>query len=90
MAARLPGRGDHLTKARNHGEGEKMKTRITVADLKDQINTPYPRAFLKCLHCGAEYSANAGDYWDRPLNHVFKCCGRNMRRVTESTVYHEA
>lgn len=30
--------------------------------------------YLYCRKCGSEYSAAAGDYWNTPLGHVFKCC----------------
>jgi hypothetical protein len=64
-----------------------MKT--TVADLKNQTGTPGPRALLYCSNCGAEYSANAGDYFAADPNHVFKCCRRNMALVTKSIQYKE-
>jgi hypothetical protein len=31
-----------------------------------------------CAYCGSEYSAGAGDYWQYPDNHEFKCCGETM------------
>ena len=55
-----------------------MSKRVTVGDLKDQIGTPFPRPFLHCRECGAQNSANAGDYFALRPAHVFKCCGRNM------------
>ena len=63
--------------------------RVTRASLQDQIGSPYPRPFLYCRKCGAEYSANAGDYWNTPDSHVFKCCRVNMMLVTASRVLTE-
>lgn len=63
--------------------------RITVNDLRDQIGVPGPHAFLKCFTCGAEYSANAGDYFMAKSTHVFRCCRRNMSLVTRSVIYEE-
>jgi len=60
---------------------------VRVKDLKDQIGTARPRPLLLCRECGAEYSANAGDYWDSPDEHVFECCGEPMELVTRRTVY---
>lgn len=57
--------------------------KVTVADLKDQICMNGPRPFLYCSKCGAEYSANAADYWNVPKDHVFKCCKRNMSLVVK-------
>lgn len=53
------------------------KDRVTVADLKDQFNQCLA-PFLYCTKCGAQNSAHAGDYFQFPNNHVFKCCKRNM------------
>ena len=64
-------------------------TKVTVANLKDQIGTSYPRSFLYCRKCGAENSANAGDYWNVPGGHVFKCCRVNMVLVTAKRVLTE-
>lgn len=52
------------------------------ANMKDQILTN-DRKILHCPNCGAEYSGNAGDYWDAPENDVFMCvdCGVEMELV---------
>ncbi len=60
---------------------------IHVKDLKDQIGMLGQRPFLKCFECGAEYSANKADYFDRPDNYVFKCCGKNMALVVKDEIY---
>jgi len=40
---------------------------------------------LHCPACGAEYSGNAGDYWNLPDDHVFYCeCGEEMELVIKS------
>ncbi len=61
----------------------------TVNDLKDQIGTTEPRPILYCKVCGAQYSANAGDYWDRPSDYVFECCDQPMLLVVRRTVFTE-
>ena len=42
---------------------------------------------LYCSCCGAEYSGNAGDYWNLPDDHVFVCeyCDVEMELVTKVT-----
>jgi hypothetical protein len=69
-------------------------TPVTVGDLVDQIGTPEPRAILYCERCGAEYSANKGDYFMLPNDYVFECCQVHgfcglMRLVVKQTVYRE-
>jgi hypothetical protein len=66
-----------------------MGKRVTVENLKDQIGAEYPRPFLYCRKCGAEYSANAGDYFMARPGHVFKCCKVNMLLVTAKRVLTE-
>lgn len=36
------------------------------------------RRYLYCAKCDSEASADPGDYWNAPDDHVFKCCGENM------------
>lgn len=55
-------------------------------NLKDQILTD-DKTIMHCGVCSAEYSANAGDYWNHPEDHEFKCCGLIMDLVTKHTVY---
>ena len=45
---------------------------------------------LYCVTCGAEYSANAGDYFAAKPDTVFTHCRRNMVLVTKRTVYEQA
>ncbi len=65
---------------------EVNKVKAIKSNMIDQIGTNN-RSILHCTKCDGEYSANAGDYWDTPDNHVFKCCGRIMEIVTKHTVY---
>jgi hypothetical protein len=65
-----------------------MSKAIKVKDLQDQILTT-DRSFLLCRVCGAHNSANAGDYWNTPDDHIFKCCNANMVRVVRYTTYVE-
>ena len=62
---------------------------VKVSDLKDQVGKPSPHPILYCKVCGSEYSANAGDYFNHPSTHVFKCCRRNMVLVNKTTTYLE-
>ena len=66
-----------------------MSRGVKIADLKDQTGKLGPHPILYCRRCGAEYSANAGDYWDRPPAYVFRCCRRNMRLGIKSAVYED-
>ena len=70
--------------------GRDKVSRVRVSDLRDQIGSQGPRPFLKCFVCGNESSANAGDYFMAPPDHVFRCCDRNMKLVTSKVVYTEA
>lgn len=60
---------------------------VKVKDLKEQINTPHPRSFLKCFVCDAEYSANAGDYFLASPDTILKCCGEPLERVKRIILY---
>lgn len=63
-----------------------MRTRVTVEDLQDQTLKTGPHPHLHCFKCGAQYSANRGDYFMHPKDHVFKCCRRNMTLVITRVV----
>jgi len=60
---------------------------ITVKDLKDQTETIENRPILFCPNCGAEHSANAGDYFMASPDHVFTCCDRPMLLVIKRIGY---
>ena len=47
---------------------------MKVKHLTDQIGKPGPSAILWCSYCGAEYSANAGDYFLAAPDTVLLCC----------------
>jgi len=51
-------------------------------NMEDQILTDDTR-ILHCPVCGAEYSGNAGDYWNLPDDHEFMCseCDQPMELV---------
>ena len=59
---------------------------ITVDDLKDQTGSG-PHPILYCEFCESEFSANKGDYFMHPFDHVFMCCGENMHLVDKVVVY---
>jgi len=56
--------------------------RALKENMKDQILTN-DRKILHCPICDAEYSGNAGDYWDYPDDYEFFCeeCGVPMELV---------
>jgi len=58
-----------------------------LKNLKDQILSDDNR-IMYCPLCGAEYSANSGDYFmlTNP-NHKFKCCNNTMELVTKKLSY---
>lgn len=61
---------------------------VTKKDLSDQIlNKKRVSEFLYCDLCGAEYSANSGDYWNLPDDYVFKCCDEPMMLATKNIHY---
>lgn len=69
---------------------------ITKADLPELRAERLPsgaylepkRPVLFCAHCAEEWSADPGDYWNLPDEHVFRCtrCCRAMRLVMRRTV----
>lgn len=59
---------------------------VTKLDLTDQT-THGGDAFLYSFHTFEEYSANAGDYWDLPNDHVFLDSeGNEMALVERNTI----
>lgn len=59
---------------------------IRVKDLKDQVNTPFPRPSLYRERCGEHYSANKGDYFMADPDTIMKCCQKPMALVVRRTV----
>jgi len=53
------------------------------SNMVDQVTHKEDQKILHCLGCGAEFSGNAGDYWNYPSDHVFTCglCGSEMELV---------
>jgi len=62
---------------------------IRVKDLKNQIGTTGIRPILYCPICGAECSANAGDYFMASPDYVFTCCDEPMLLVIKKAMYKE-
>lgn len=59
---------------------------VTVADLPELVGTDIaPRPMLYCEVCGERYSAERGDYFLYPADHVFTCCDVPMQLVTMHT-----
>jgi hypothetical protein len=50
-----------------------VSKQVTVADLPNLSDYPKLRILLYCDKCGAEYSANRGDYWYLVAQHVLTC-----------------
>ena len=59
---------------------------IKVSDLTDQT-WANNRTVLYCDCCGARASANKGDYFNLPNEHVFRCCNGPMRLAIPITYY---
>ena len=59
---------------------------VKVGDLKDQTGTA-DRSMLYCVLCGAELSANKGDYFMAKDSTVLKCCGVPMNLVVKRITY---
>ena len=59
---------------------------VRVRDLIDQTGMVGPRPFLYCARCGAEYSANKGDYFLASPEYIFRCC-EDMQLVTKVVEY---
>lgn len=59
---------------------------IKVADLKSQTGKG-PHPILLCQKCGAENSANKGDYFAADPSWKFTCCNRPMQLVVKRTIY---
>lgn len=51
------------------------------SNMYDHTGLYGPHPVMYCRDCLKEQSANAGDYWDTPSNHQFKCCGQTMEIV---------
>lgn len=69
-----------------------MSKNITPVTVSDLPESPTYGTLLYCPRCGEEYSANKGDYFWLPDDHVFECCKVNglcglMELVTKRTVY---
>jgi Zn-finger protein len=57
-------------------------------NLRDQTGTN-DETIMYCPFCFDEFSANVGDYWDVPGNHVFKCsnCKKPVLLGRKRTIY---
>jgi hypothetical protein len=56
-------------------------------NLKDHILTG-DKKIMYCPGCGAEYSANKGDYFMvSDPNYKFKCCDVTMKLVSKQVIY---
>lgn len=58
-----------------------------LKNLKDQIFTDDKKLML-CKICGAEFSANSGDYFMiTDPSYKFKCCNKIMDLVIKKEIY---
>lgn len=63
---------------------------VKVKDLPNFVGSNvYPKPFLHCSECFAEYSANRHDYFLHPDEHAFTCCGEPMRLMTKRIIMEE-
>jgi hypothetical protein len=58
---------------------------MRVGQLKQQVSLKkIPEndraAYLYCKQCGAQYSANRGDYWHLADDFILRCCERPLVR----------
>lgn len=60
---------------------------VQVKDLENQIGVMGPKPILYCSVCGAENSANKGDYFAAKPDTILKCCGFPLKLVIKSTRY---
>lgn len=62
---------------------------MKVKDLPTLTDTPHPRPFAYCPECGAEWSADRGDYFLMVDEDTFDCgrCGAELELVTRETVH---
>lgn len=69
---------------------DKVDKVVKCGDLKDQSG-PGPHPVLYCVHCGDEYSANKGDYFDTPEDEVMTCptCEEPMQLVVKTTTFRQ-
>lgn len=64
-----------------------MKQHLVYGDLRDQTGMDFPRPFLHCSQCDAEFSANKGDYFYRHPSEIIRCgsCDNPLTRVKRHT-----
>ena len=77
-----------------------MRRLVCIKDLQNQIGVKGPHPLLYCPRCGAEFSANSGDYWHNDPDMVLRCsaldnefdgeCETPLQLVTKHTVYKRA
>lgn len=64
---------------------------MQVRYLNNQIGNDIPpqikNAVLHCFICGADYSANAGDYFNCPPEQELTCCDEPLSRVIKKEFY---
>lgn len=60
---------------------------VKVKDLPDLLEHIGPRPMLHCEICGADFSADRGDYFMCHPDYVPECCEEPMQLVTKHTVY---
>ncbi len=63
---------------------EQSEERMARSGSRYYIEPRHPSLF--CEVCGETYSANPGDYFALPKDHIFECHGEPMRLVMVRTV----
>ena len=64
---------------------------VTGRTLSDGSYLEPERPLLFCPGCGAEWSAEPGDYWRLPADYAFACtdCNRPLTLVRKRAVYED-
>lgn len=78
---------DDIDDCRNQAKAVAVNPVVKKKDLKDQTGMVGPRPILVCDCCGAEYSANAGDYFMENDEHVFTCCDEPLTLMVKKITY---
>jgi len=58
-----------------------------IGNMRDQIGMKTPREFALCTRCHSQFSANKGDYWNKPDDYTLTCCDAELVLVTMEKRY---
>ena len=68
-----------------------MVQRKNLTDISDNDYEQRQGEYIKCLICGHSFGGTRGDYFDLPMDYIFKCpisdCGTdNLALVKDITI----